>query len=91
MPFPQFLHFLGFLSYSSLDLGKVIGKPKYFVMGDNYMGSFDSRNFGAVSDEELVGRAFYLEVIGKDIFNFSKEVAKELKYFVECIQSNKQK
>lgn len=74
-----------------LDLGKVIGKPKYFVMGDNYMNSFDSRNFGAVSDEELVGRVFYLEVIGKDIFNFSKEVAKELKYFVECIQSNKQK
>jgi signal peptidase I len=35
----------------------VIPENKYFVIGDNYDESFDSRFFGFVSKDEIIGKA----------------------------------
>ena len=38
----------------------VVGEDEVFVMGDNRQFSFDSRRFGAIDYEALVGRAFVI-------------------------------
>lgn len=38
----------------------LIGEDEYFVMGDNRTRSLDSRRFGPVSREEIVGKAFVI-------------------------------
>lgn len=43
------------------DLKKVLGNNEYFVMGDNREKSFDSRDFGAISFQDIVGKIFYEE------------------------------
>ena len=36
----------------------VLGEDEYFVLGDNRTFSFDSRRFGVLPKEEIIGRAF---------------------------------
>ena len=36
----------------------VLGMDEYFVLGDNREFSFDSRKFGVISGENIIGRAF---------------------------------
>lgn len=35
-----------------------LGEEQYFMMGDNRMASADSRSFGPVDEEQIIGRAF---------------------------------
>ncbi len=38
------------------DFRAVLGDEEYFVMGDNRLGSFDSRSWGAVPKDFIIGR-----------------------------------
>lgn len=38
----------------------VISEDEYFVMGDNRARSLDSRSFGPISREEIIGKAFVI-------------------------------
>jgi len=42
------------------NLHAFLGKDEYFVLGDNWRDSEDSRNFGPVPKKMIVGRIFYI-------------------------------
>lgn len=37
-----------------------LGKDSYFVIGDNRRVSKDSRSFGAISEDQIIGKAFFI-------------------------------
>ena len=37
-----------------------LGKDSYFVIGDNRRVSKDSRSFGAISEDQIIGKAFFV-------------------------------
>jgi signal peptidase I len=39
---------------------KVVGDDEYFALGDNRANSSDSRSFGGIEEELIVGKAFVL-------------------------------
>ena len=47
----------GIKTYSLSDKIVNLGEDEYFVLGDNRGHSFDSRNWGALDGEEIIGRA----------------------------------
>ncbi len=58
---PQVLNELDYLPSSlktSGDILVTLGEDEYFVLGDNRAFSFDSRKFGLVPEEKIVGRVF---------------------------------
>ncbi len=47
------------ITYSPNKIKFNIGKDEYFVLGDNRIFSFDSRNFGLVPRKDIIGRVFF--------------------------------
>ena len=43
-----------------VDIISTIGKKNYFVMGDNRGNSEDSRYVGVISDDDILGKAFFI-------------------------------
>ena len=42
--------------YTAPDRTYILGRNMYFVMGDNRLNSFDSRNFGPIHRSRIIGR-----------------------------------
>lgn len=59
MPIVRFPYFEN-CEYSRTAVQCVVPKGNYFVMGDNRDNSLDSRYWGFVPDENVVGRAFFI-------------------------------
>ena len=58
---PQVLNESRYLSSSLKTTGNIsvtLGENEYFVLGDNRAFSLDSRSFGVLSEEEIIGRVF---------------------------------
>jgi signal peptidase I len=59
---PQILNEADYLSSSVLTLGDVnvtLGTNDFFVMGDNRPVSFDSRRWGTVPKEDIIGKVYF--------------------------------
>ena len=50
--------YLGSLVPAGLRLEETLGEDEYFVMGDNRQASSDSRSWGPVREDLVIGRAF---------------------------------
>lgn len=58
---PQILNESNYLSdlYTGGDLQITLGEDEYFVLGDNRSFSFDSRRFGVLPGENIIGRVIF--------------------------------
>ncbi len=56
---------------TSVEVSATLGEDEYFVMGDNRTVSNDSRYFGPISGESILGRAF-LRILPLTDFGFTK-------------------
>ncbi|MCD6550276.1 signal peptidase I [bacterium] len=52
------LDYLPSSSKTSGNLEVSLGKDQYFVLGDNRSASYDSRRFGPISREDIIGRVY---------------------------------
>lgn len=60
IPMPEFQKFRDNCSYSAEGVSCTVPAGHYFVMGDNRDNSQDSRYWGFVPDENIVGKAFFV-------------------------------
>ncbi len=47
-------------TYEGDEMEYILAADEYFVVGDNYMMSFDSRHFGPVHDSDIVGKVIWI-------------------------------
>lgn len=45
-----------FYTYEGQDKKYVLNNGQYFIIGDNYQNSYDSRNYGPVSSNTIIGK-----------------------------------